>query len=84
MNKWIKEYPKEVGLYWFYGYRYGRVSVGEAQEPEYCLVNVKKGGEDHLFFIADGSLMYDKETEEAWFKKAEYPLPPEGFEKEVE
>ena len=70
-------------MYWFCGYRYGRVSVGEAQEPGYCLVNVKKGGGKSLFVTSGGQFMWERELEEAWFKKAEYPSPPENFKKEV-
>lgn len=76
--KWTKNWPKKEGHYWFYGYRYGRVSCGRECEPEYCLVEVFKVS-NGLGFKADGQFLYESETEEAYFQEAKLPGPPSNF-----
>ena len=75
MDKWSKKFPKKEGNYWFYGYRYGRVSCGHPCEPEHMLVRVRKCSNGFLY-IADGQFMDKSETEEAHFMPAELPSPP--------
>jgi len=74
-KKWTKKWPTKEGTYWFYGYRYGRISCGSKRDPEYCLVKVLKIG-NGLMFKADGQFMYKSETEDAYFQKVELPEPP--------
>lgn len=80
MSEWKKKFPTEVGVYWFYGYRYGRMSCGTPSEPEYCLVKVRKIANGTLV-STDGQFMSESEVEEAWFKKTKHPDPPKGFVK---
>jgi len=75
MNKWTKKFPKKEGNYWFYGYRYGRVSCGHPCEPEHMLVRVRKCSNGFLY-MADGQFMGENEVEEAHFMPAELPSPP--------
>jgi len=72
---WSTEYPTEVGLYWFYGYRYGR---NQGAKPEYALCEVFKISKG-LMIKASGTIMFKSEVEEPHFLKAEYPEPPENF-----
>ena len=76
--KWTKDWPTEEGTYWFYGYRYKRVSCGSNCDPEYCLVEVFKVS-NGLMITTNGQFMYESETEEAYFQKAELPEPPISF-----
>lgn len=73
--KWIKKFPNKEGLYWFYGYRYGKKDFIKDNEKEFMLVDVRKvqGG---FLIVANGQFMYEKEIEEALFCKTEYPEIP--------
>ncbi len=73
--KWSKEWPIKEGIYWFYGYRYGKTSCGRDCEPEFCLVRVDKIS-NGLMFTAEGQFMYKSEVEEGHFQKAVLPDPP--------
>ena len=70
--KWTKKFPNKEGLYWFYGYRYGKKDFGK----EFMLVDVRKvqGG---FLIVANGQFMYESEIEEALFCRTEYPKIPE-------
>ena len=51
-NSWQDDWPKEEGLWWFYGWRYGKVGFGgDPRIPELCLVEVRGP-------IASGSFIY--------------------------
>lgn len=84
MSEWTKEWPSEPGKYWFYGYRYGRVSVGREQKKVMCLVGVNKNGSGGLMYVAEGSFMYKNETECSLFTPAILPKPPEDNTDEKE
>ena len=71
--KWSKKFPKTVGDYWFYGYRYGKISCGAKQEPRLLLMKVRKC-QTGMIYTADGQFMYEEEVEEAHFAKF---IPPE-------
>jgi len=74
---WSKEFPKKSGTYWFYGYRYGKVRLGNDLAPEYMLVTTRKTGDGKMMCVANGQFMYEEEIEEAYFMKCEFPEPPE-------
>ena len=80
MSEWTKGFPQEVGLYWMYSYRYGRISCGNPTKPEFSLVQVRKVS-NGLMYSADGQFLFESEPEEAWFMKTEYPEPPKDFVK---
>ena len=75
---WTKEWPKEEGTYWFYGYRYGKISCGNPCKPEYCFVEVSKIA-NGLMFKTNGQFLFKSKPEEAYFQKVELPDPPEDF-----
>jgi len=70
---WTQKFPKKAGFYWFYSYRYGKVSCGHVCEPELMLMEVWENG----MGIANGQFVSKKEFEEGWFKKAILPKLPE-------
>ena len=74
--KWTKKFPKKEGDYWFYGYRYGKVSCGHPTEPEMMRLQVRKCANGFMY-TAEGQFMYEKEVEEAHFCPIEYPELPE-------
>ena len=76
---WKKGFPTKEGFYWFYGYRWGKISMGENQKPKYYFVDVGKTSNGFMY-IADGNFMFESETEEAYFQKIIFPSPPKFFE----
>ena len=74
--KWSKKFPKKVGNYWFYGYRYGKVSCRVESKPEWMIVKVRNCA-NGLLYQADGQFMYESEVEEAHFAPLELPDFPE-------
>ena len=75
-NAWSKEFPTEPGYYWFYSYRYGKISCGRETEPELMLARVHKVSSG-VIIVADGQHVFKSETECAHFKKAELPELPD-------
>ncbi len=55
-EEWSTEFPKKEGKYWFYGYRYGKISVGEECEPELMFAEVMKTSNGFLY-VANGHMM---------------------------
>jgi hypothetical protein len=74
---WITKFPQKEGLYWFYGYRYGKISCGHKCEPELMLVKVSKCANGFMH-VADGQLMFESEVEEPHFQKVILPELPKG------
>ena len=75
IEDWSTEFPKEEGEYWFYGYRYGKISCGREEEPELMFVEVRKTSNGFLF-IAAGQMMWESEVEEPHFMKVDLPELP--------
>lgn len=75
MAKWSKKFPTKEGDYWFYGYRYGKVSCGHLAEPEWMRLEVRKCSNGFIY-NAEGQFLYEREVEEAHFIPIEYPEPP--------
>jgi hypothetical protein len=73
---WTTELPKEAGDYWFYGYRYGRISCGREKDPEWMVVKVRKCANGFMM-VANGQFMYAAEIEDAWFAPFILPQFPE-------
>jgi len=73
--KWTTKFPNKVGNYWFYGYRYGKMTSITKNKPEWMIVRVYKCA-NGLIHAADGQFMYEKELEEAHFAKFELPEFP--------
>lgn len=76
MNKWTTKFPTEPGLYWFYGYRYGKISCGSECDPELMLAQVITIS-DGTMVIANGQFVQEKEVEQAHFMKCVPPKFPE-------
>jgi hypothetical protein len=73
MKQWTTDFPTKPGWYWFYGYRYGRISCGYEETPRLMTVMVSKSGSNDLMYVANGNFMYESEVEDAHFKKLDAP-----------
>lgn len=70
-EEWTKEFPKESGLYWFYGDRW---NDGDFELQCVEVIKLDKGG---MRVVADGNFMFKSELGEFWFKsidKIELPM----------
>ena len=74
--KWTKEWPKEEGYFWFYGYRHGKIFCGSKEHPVLILVEARKNAFSQFSYVGDGQFMYKSEVEEAHFQKAILPELP--------
>ncbi len=77
MCEWTREWPNKEGVFWFYGYRYGKICVGCEVEKELCLVRARKIS-NGFACTTEGQFMFKSEIEDAYFKKAELPELPRG------
>lgn len=78
--KWSNKFPKKVGNYWFYGYRYGKISCGSPNEPEWLVIRVRKCGNGLGATDSNGQFFYDKETAEGHYAPLDMPEFPEVSE----
>jgi hypothetical protein len=75
---WTPELPTEAGIYWFYGYRYGKVSFGRKQEKELLLVRASpKNSNGACMLVSEGTIMFKSELEEPMFTPVKLPPLPE-------
>lgn len=72
--EWSTRFPQSKGLYWFYGYRYGKNSFFK-HEPELILVEVRKVSNGFMY-VSNGQFIYKKEVEEPHFQKVILPELP--------
>ena len=73
---WTKGLPTEPGDYWFYGYRYGKVSCGNEASPKFMRMRVTMTVNNYLMYVTEGQFLYESEVEEPWHMPLEYPIPP--------
>ena len=81
-EKWVQEFPREEGYYWFYGKRYGTSSLARDKPPELTLVNVRKIVTG-FSYVADGQFMYKTEPTDYYFQKAKLPKLPNNKDWEM-
>ena len=74
-NKWSKEFPKKEGSYWFYGYRYGKISCGQPNKKEWMFLKVRKCA-NGMIYSANGQFMHKSEVEEPLFTPIVFPELP--------
>ncbi len=78
MNKWQDEWPTEKGLWWFYGWPFGKEGfLGKDRKPELCLVTVSGPiASGSFMYIAKGTFLYTKEGATGKWQKAVLPKLP--------
>jgi len=74
-TKWSKEFPKTTGDYWFYGYRYGKISCGKPCQKEWMRLKVRKCS-NGMMYIAEGQFMDEQEVVEPLFTPIVFPALP--------
>lgn len=74
--KWEAKFPEEPGYYWFFGYRYGRVSCGFRCKPELMLVRARRVSRGDILCTGDGQFIYESEIEDYLFAKVNLPILP--------
>jgi hypothetical protein len=80
--EWTKEWPKEKGEFWFYGWAHRRYDVESMLycEPEISLVKVRGTAIEGSFaYIAGSHFIYEKQAIGVW-KPAELPEVPENID----
>lgn len=78
VGKWRDEWPKEEGMYWFYGWRFGKEGVGgRTKEPELCLVDVRGTAQKGVFsYTTHGHFLYKSGGATGKWQKALLPELP--------
>jgi hypothetical protein len=78
MSKWTTKWPKKNGLYWFYGWRYGRQYQlkGEPIAPELSLVEARKIS-NGMMYVVRGIFWGPSEGGIGLFCKADLPVLPD-------
>lgn len=76
--EWCTEWPKENGLFWFYGWCF-KHDRDEDKKPELCLVDVHETGVKGKFmYVTWGHFLYAAEGATGMWRKAELPPVPTG------
>ena len=73
---WTKEWPTEIGFYWFYGFLWSR---REDDKPRLDSVEVKPIG-NGIMYVAGGSFIYKTEECIGFWHKADLPELPSHHE----
>ena len=74
---WIDEWPKEKGLWWFYGWCFGKEGIREDNKPELCLVKVSGPlGSGDFMYVTNGHFLYEAEGATGKWQKAVLPKLP--------
>jgi len=76
MKTWHKGFPDKEGTYWFYSYRYGKISCGSPCDPELILMKVLKCSNGFLY-SGDGQIIWESEVEEPHYQEAILPELPD-------
>jgi hypothetical protein len=74
--KWSKKFPKKAGNYWFYGYRYGMISCGQPQQPEWMIIKIRKIPNGVIGVDSNGQFIHEQETKGGQFAPLELPEFP--------
>lgn len=70
---WTDEWPKEPGLYWFFGYPYG---VKDITAPGLHLVRAVRNGQGTITYVREGHFFYRSEGAVGKFAPVELPELP--------
>lgn len=76
MKLWQDEWPKKKGLWWFYGWCFGKKGLTE-RKPELCLVDVGGTAQKGVFsYVTNGHFLYKTEGATGKWQKAVLPELP--------
>ena len=74
--KWITKLPEIEGIYWFYGYLFGKYFGAERNDPEWTIFKVCKCSNGFLY-AAKGHFINISDIEEGHYAPFELPEFPE-------
>jgi hypothetical protein len=74
MNDWTWDAPKEEGLFWFYGWPWGRRN--SEREPELVSVRCRRGASS-WFYVGHGNFLYPGREAVGMWAKATHPELPD-------
>lgn len=72
---WGREWPTEPGTYWFFGWMSTFDQSNHA--PEIRFVKVKRGGDDSIFYVTEGTFLHACEGAKGLWQKARLPQKAE-------
>lgn len=76
MAQWTDEWPEERGWYWFYGWRSKYSAIDNPLKPDLYAVKVRRSGNDHAIYIADGNFLHKQEGARGLWRKMDMPELP--------
>jgi len=71
---WTSEWPTEPGLYWFYGYYYGDLTIDGL--PKLGLVTVVETSQGQTIRLVEGKFMYTEDSHVGFFSEVEDIVVP--------
>lgn len=80
VSMWSHDWPTEPGLFWFYGWRFGRGREfgGHKEEPELCLVEIGETAVKGVFmYVTHGHFLYREEGATGLWQKTILPELPD-------
>ncbi len=77
IKMWQDEWPTEKGLWWLYGWCFGKEGIREDNKPELCLVRVSGPlGSGGFMYVTNGHFLYKEEGATGKWQKAVIPDLP--------
>ena len=59
---WQDDWPTEEGLWWFYGWCFGKEGLGKDREPKLCLVEISGPlGSGSFIYVTNGHFLHKAE-----------------------
>lgn len=74
INKWIKERPTKHGLYWLYGWRFGKPKIKDNVPAELSFVELRHTGDGSPILVTRGHFLED--NVKGYWQKIEGILTP--------
>lgn len=74
---WQDEWPTKPGVWWFYGWCFGKRGLNKDREPELCLVKVSGPlGSGGFAYVTNGHFLYKAEGAIGTWQEALLPELP--------
>lgn len=72
---WTKEWPTKPGMYWFYGFRFGKTESD--QNPKLFFAQAFRTSNNKIAIIVDRQFVYMAEGAKGFWAKVDAPSIPE-------
>lgn len=77
VGEWTTEWPTEEGLYWFYGWMFGRRLEKSPKLDIIKTIRLGSAEKGSMTYISNGSFVYESEGGEGYFQKMTQPVLPD-------